>query len=398
MKRETSQLLNALRSVCGEAEQKKPVMLHEPTLNDSTTREYVNDCLESGWVSSAGEWVKRFEKRICLITNSPNAVAVTNGTVGLRLGLHVLGVRRDDEVITSPLSFVATANAISHLGAIPHFVDIEKTSLSICPEALEKRLEEIAIRVDNHTVNKKTNRKITAIMPVHIFGRVGNIERIVEIANKWNIRVLEDAAEALGSWKKEKHCGLIGDAGVISFNGNKIVTTGGGGVLISKDESLIERARYISTTAKKAHPWEYEHTEIGWNDRMPNINAALGCAQLDKLNEILAKKRRLHEKYMNEINNFENIELLTDDLEVKSNHWLNAIRLREDNDEDAEKIRSEILEVCNANGYMLRPCWKPMHSFDMYKQCPKGVIKETEKQYKRVINLPSSPHLTKTNV
>ena len=398
MKRETSQLLNALRSVCGEAEQKKPVMLHEPTLNDSTTREYVNDCLESGWVSSAGEWVKRFEKRICLITNSPNAVAVTNGTVGLRLGLHVLGVRRDDEVITSPLSFVATANAISHLGAIPHFVDIEKTSLSICPEALEKRLEEIAIRVDNHTVNKKTNRKITAIMPVHIFGRVGNIERIVEIANKWNIRVLEDAAEALGSWKKEKHCGLIGDAGVISFNGNKIVTTGGGGVLISKDESLIERARYISTTAKKAHPWEYEHTEIGWNDRMPNINAALGCAQLDKLNEILAKKRRLHEKYMNEINNFENIELLTDDLEVKSNNWLNAIRLREDNDEDAEKIRNEILEVCNANGYMLRPCWKPMHSFDMYKQCPKGVIKETEKQYKRVINLPSSPHLTKTNV
>ena len=398
MKRETSQLLNALRSVCGEAEQKKPVMLHEPTLNDSTTREYVNDCLESGWVSSAGEWVKRFEKRICLITNSPNAVAVTNGTVGLRLGLHVLGVRRDDEVITSPLSFVATANAISHLGAIPHFVDIEKTSLSICPEALEKRLEEIAIRVDNHTVNKKTNRKITAIMPVHIFGRVGNIERIVEIANKWNIRVLEDAAEALGSWKKEKHCGLIGDAGVISFNGNKIVTTGGGGVLISKDESLIERARYISTTAKKAHPWEYEHTEIGWNDRMPNINAALGCAQLDKLNEILAKKRRLHEKYMNEINNFENIELLTDDLEVKSNNWLNAIRLREDNDEDAEKIRSDILEVCNANGYMLRPCWKPMHSFDMYKQCPRGVIKETEKQYKRVINLPSSPHLTKTNV
>lgn len=398
MKRETSQLLHALRSVCGEAEQKKPVMLHEPTLNDSTTREYVNDCLESGWVSSAGEWVKRFEKRICLITNSPNAVAVTNGTVGLRLGLHVLGVRRDDEVITSPLSFVATANAISHLGAIPHFVDIEKTSLSICPKALEKRLEEIAIRVDNHTVNKKTNRKITAIMPVHIFGRVGNIERIVEIAHKWNIRVLEDAAEALGSWKKEKHCGLIGDAGVISFNGNKIVTTGGGGVLISKDESLIERARYISTTAKKAHPWEYEHTEIGWNDRMPNINAALGCAQLDKLNEILARKRRLHEKYMNEINNFENIELLTDGLEVKSNHWLNAIRLREDNDEDAEKIRSEILEVCNANGYMLRPCWKPMHSFDMYKQCPKGEIKETEKQYKRVINLPSSPHLTKTNV
>ena len=235
-------------------------------------------------------------------------------------------------------------------------------------------------------------------MPVHIFGRVGKIERIVEIAHKWNIRVLEDAAEALGSWKKEKHCGLIGDAGVISFNGNKIVTTGGGGVLISKDESLIERARYIATTAKKAHPWEYEHTEIGWNDRMPNINAALGCAQLDKLNEILAKKRRLHEKYMKEIINFENIELLTDDLDVKSNHWLNAIRFREDNDEDAEEIRSEILEVCNANGYMLRPCWKPMHSFDMYKQCPKGVIKETEKQYKRVINLPSSPHLTKTNV
>lgn len=398
MNRETSQLIHVLKTICGEAEPKKPIMLHEPKLNDSTTREYVNDCLQSGWVSSAGEWVKRFEERICLITNSPSAVAVTNGTVGLRLGLHVLGVDQGDEVITSPLSFVATANAISHLGAIPHFVDIESNSLSMCPDALEERLEEIAVRVDNYTVNKKTNRKISAILPVHIFGRVGNIERIVQIAHKWNIRVLEDAAEALGSWKNDKHCGLIGDAGVISFNGNKIVTTGGGGILISKDTSLMERARYISTTAKKAHPWEYEHTEVGWNDRMPNINAALGCAQLDKLSEILRKKRKLHDKYMNEIKNITNIELLTDDSEVKSNHWLNAIRLKDENDKDAEKKRNELLEVCNANGYMIRPCWKPMHSFDMYRQCPRGEVKQTERQYKRVINLPSSPHLQKTNV
>ena len=324
--------------------------------------------------------------------------SITNGTVGLRLGLHVLGVNRGDEVITTPLSFVATANAISHLGAIPHFIDIEKDSLSMCPKALEERLEEIAVKLENYTVNKKTNRKISAILPVHIFGRAGKIEQIVEVAQRWNIRVLEDAAEALGSWRKDKHCGLIGDAGVISFNGNKIVTTGGGGVLISKNESLIERARYVSTTAKKIHPWEYEHTEIGWNDRMPNINAALGCAQLDKLEEILENKRSLHERYRKMIYEFENIELLTDSLKTNSNHWLNAIRLRDEEDANAENKKNEILEICNAKGYMLRPCWKPMHSFNMYKQCPKGKIEETERQYKRIINLPSSPHLAKTNV
>ena len=398
MNRETSDLLHVLRTVCGEAGRKNPIALHEPKLNDSITKEYVNDCLESGWVSSAGEWVKRFEKKICQITNARNAVAVTNGTVGLRLGLHVLGVNRGDEVITTPLSFVATANAISHLGAIPHFIDIEKDSLSMCPKALEERLEEIAVKLEDYTVNKKTNRKISAILPVHIFGRAGKIEQIVEVAQRWNIRVLEDAAEALGSWRKDKHCGLIGDAGVISFNGNKIVTTGGGGVLISKNESLIERARYVSTTAKKIHPWEYEHTEIGWNDRMPNINAALGCAQLDKLEEILENKRSLHERYRKMICEFENIELLTDSLKTNSNHWLNAIRLRDEEDANAENKKNEILEICNAKGYMLRPCWKPMHSFNMYKQCPKGKIEETERQYKRIINLPSSPHLAKTNV
>ena len=339
MNRESCQLLLVLKAVCGEASKEQPVMLHEPRLNDAITKEYVNDCLESGWVSTAGEWVRRFEQKICKITNAQNAVAVTNGTVGLRLGLHVLGVDRDTEVITTPLSFVATANAISHLGAVPHFVDIESNSLSMCPEALEERLEEIAVRRDDYTVNKKTNRKISAILPVHVFGRAGKIEKIVEIAEKWNIRVLEDAAEALGSWKNGKHCGLMGDAGVLSFNGNKIVTTGGGGVLISKDESLLERARYISTTAKKAHPWEYEHTEIGWNDRMPNINAALGYAQLENLNNILTQKRILHEKYIKEIYIANDIELLTDDYGTNSNPWLNAIRIKDTDERVAERKR-----------------------------------------------------------
>ena len=398
MNRESCQLLLVLKAVCGEASKEQPVMLHEPRLNDAITKEYVNDCLESGWVSTAGEWVRRFEQKICKITNAQNAVAVTNGTVGLRLGLHVLGVDRDTEVITTPLSFVATANAISHLGAVPHFVDIESSSLSMCPEALEERLEEIAVRRDDYTVNKKTNRKISAILPVHVFGRAGKIEKIVEIAKKWNIRVLEDAAEALGSWKNGKHCGLMGDAGVLSFNGNKIVTTGGGGVLISKDESLLERARYISTTAKKAHPWEYEHTEIGWNDRMPNINAALGYAQLENLNNILTQKRILHEKYIKEIYIANDIELLTDDYGTNSNHWLNAIRIKDTDERVAERKKNEWLEICNTNGYMIRPCWKPMHSFNMYRHCPRGEVRETERQYKRVINLPSSPHLSKAYV
>ena len=398
MNRESCQLLLVLKAVCGEASKEQPVMLHEPRLNDAITKEYVNDCLESGWVSTAGEWVRRFEQKICKITNAQNAVAVTNGTVGLRLGLHVLGVDRDTEVITTPLSFVATANAISHLGAVPHFVDIESNSLSMCPEALEERLEEIAVRRDDYTVNKKTNRKISAILPVHVFGRAGKIEKIVEIAKKWNIRVLEDAAEALGSWKNGKHCGLMGDAGVLSFNGNKIVTTGGGGVLISKDESLLERARYISTTAKKAHPWEYEHTEIGWNDRMPNINAALGYAQLENLNNILTQKRILHEKYIKEIYIANDIELLTDDYGTNSNHWLNAIRIKDTDERVAERKKNEWLEICNTNGYMIRPCWKPMHSFNMYRHCPRGEVRETERQYKRVINLPSSPHLSKAYV
>ena len=259
-----------------------PIPLHEPDFRNTQSWDYVKDCLDSGWVSSAGSWVSRFENDLCNITGSSHAVVVSNGTNALRVALHLVGVGAGDEVILPPLSFVATANAISHLGAVPHFVDVEQDSLGLCPVALAHRLDLITEQRSGFLFNK-TGRRIAAVLPVHVFGHPAQVDRLRDVAGAWGLPLVEDAAEALGSWRGNNHCGLFGSVGTLSFNGNKIITTGGGGALLTHDTALAKRAKHLSTTAKKSHPWSFDHDAVGWNDRLPNLNAALGVAQLDVL-------------------------------------------------------------------------------------------------------------------
>ena len=301
MSKLSSKILDCIQKVVHQKDSSEKVDLHEPYFEDTNAWQYVKECIDTGWVSSTGEWVNKFENKVCLFTGASCAVAVNNGTVGLRLALYALGVRFGDEVLIPPFSFVATANAVSHLGAIPHFIDIEEESLGLSPFALDQRLKEVAFKKNGEVFNKETGRRIAALIPVHVFGNPANLKELSIIAKKWNIPIVEDAAEALGSWyhlpHKKIHCGLIGDIGVISFNGNKIITTGGGGVLITNDKKLADRLRHLSTTARISHPWEFDHDEIGWNDRLPNLNAALGYAQLEVLDNRLLKKKQLFELY-----------------------------------------------------------------------------------------------------
>ena len=276
-------ILKALRQVCGSDEPGQPIALHEPDFSGTQAWAYVRDCLDSGWVSTAGQWVSRFEQELCSRTGAAHAVAVTNGTVALRLALHLVGVSADDEVLLPPLSFVATANAVAHLGAVPHFVDVEAGSLGMDPTALSARLEAVAERREGGVFNRSTGRRLAVVLPVHVFGHPARIQELRAVAEAWGLPLVEDAAEALGSWLDGTHCGLFGAVGTLSFNGNKLITTGGGGALLTQSAELAQRARHLSTTAKLPHPWAFEHDAVGWNDRLPNLNAALGVAQLKDL-------------------------------------------------------------------------------------------------------------------
>ena len=252
------------------------------------------DCIDSGWVSSSGKWVTQFEELIASYTGSKYVIVVSNGTNALRLS-YMVGVRANHEVLMPPLSFVATANAVRHLGASPHFIDVEPTSLGMCPMALEKRLNNIAVKKNNHVINKFTGKKISAVVPVHVFGLPAKIIEIKRVCSEWGLPLVEDAAEALGSSvltnKCKIHCGCFGDFGTLSFNGNKIITTGGGGAILTNNYESFKLAKHISTTAKLDHPWEFFHDQIGWNDRLPNLNAALGVSQIEKLEEKLKLKQ-----------------------------------------------------------------------------------------------------------
>ena len=390
-------IFSQINKVTGPYSKDKPIALHEPDFKDTKASEYIADCLNNGWVSSAGSWVTQFENLICKYTNAKYAVAITNGTDALRLALYVMGVRSGDEVIMSPISFIATANAVSHLGAKPYFVDIERNSLGISPTALQKELNLIGIKRGQTVFNKKSGRRISAILPVHVFGHPSELFKIKATAEEWNLPIVEDAAEALGSWKvhKEKkiHCGLIGDIGIISFNGNKVLTTGGGGVIITDNKEKALKAKHLSTTAKIDHPWEYDHDQVGWNDRLPNINAALGVAQLEKLEFIISKKRKLANMYKELFKNFEDIKILDEPNNSISNFWLNTLRF---NFYDIEKVkitRNNLLEQSHKLGLMLRPTWKPLHLLKPYLSSPRGILNISEEEHLRLINLPSSPKL-----
>ena len=250
----------------------QPISLHEPNFGGTQAWSYLHDCLESGWVSTAGQWINRFEQELCAYTGAAHVVAVTNGTVALRLALHLVGVKPGDEVLLPPLSFVATANAVAHLGAVPHFVDVETACLGMDPKALQKRLEAIAEKRNGVLLNRITGRRLAAVLPVHVFGHPALIEELSAISKAWGLALVEDAAESLASWKMVPIAACLA-AWAPSFNGNKLITTGGGGALLTNSDELAQRARHLSTTAKLSHPWEFEHDAAGWNDRLPNLNA-----------------------------------------------------------------------------------------------------------------------------
>jgi len=391
-------ILKALQQVGGSrtGTTGQPVALHEPDFSGTQAWAYLRDCLDSGWVSTAGQWVTRFEQELCARTGAEHVVAVTNGTVALRLALQIVGVSADDEVLLPPLSFVATANAVAHLGAIPHFVDVEAGSLGMDPLALAAHLEAIAERRKGSVFNRSTGRRLAAVLPVHVFGHPSRIQEVRSVADAWGLPLVEDAAEALGSWSDGNHCGLFGAVGTLSFNGNKLITTGGGGALLTHSAELANRARHLSTTAKLPHPWAFEHDAVGWNDRLPNLNAALGVAQLEDLDRRLNAKCQLAARYAAAFANLPGVELVTEPEGCRSNHWLVTLRFLAEDPALAEAERLQVLEAAHAQGLLLRPVWHLLHQLPMYAQAPRSELTVAEDQACRLLNLPSSPQLVES--
>jgi perosamine synthetase len=389
----TAEILKAIQQVVGRGSPDQPIALHEPDFQGTEAWSYVKDCLDTGWVSTAGQWVRRFEQELTCCTGAAHAVAVTNGTVALRLALHLVGVGPGDEVLLPPLSFVATANAVAHLGAVPHFVDVEPTTLAMDPAALAKRMEVLAECRNGQLINRETGRRLAAVLPVHVFGLPADGVALRQVADAWELPLVEDAAEALGSWRGETHCGLFGAVGTLSFNGNKLITTGGGGALLTNDIELAQRARHLSTTAKLPHPWAFEHDAVGWNDRLPNINAALGVAQLEDLERRLQAKRKLAERYTAAFAELEGIELVPEPEGCRSNHWLVTLRFTASDPSEAERHRLQVLQAAHEAGLLLRPVWKSLHQLPMYAAAARGELRVAEDQAQRLVNLPSSPQL-----
>lgn len=361
---------------------KEFIPLHEPRFNGNE-KKYLNDCIDSTFVSSVGKYVDTFEKEFASKVGSRYAVATVNGTAALHISLILADVKMDDEVITQPLTFIATCNAISYIGAKPIFVDVDIDTMGLSPSSLVSFLEGNCELRDKKCVNKTTKNIVKACVPMHTFGHPCRIDEIKEICDKWNISLVEDAAESLGSYYKNRHTGTFGKLGAFSFNGNKIITSGGGGVIVTDDEAIAKRAKHITTTAKIPHPYEYVHDEVGYNYRLPNINAALLVAQLEQLDRFLVSKRELALKYK-EFFSKSDIAFVEEPKESKSNYWLQAILLNDKNQRD------EFLEFTNKNGVMTRPIWRLMNELEMFKDCQRDDLKNAKYLEQRVVNIPSS--------
>jgi aminotransferase in exopolysaccharide biosynthesis len=362
------------------------IPLHAPVFS-GRERQYVVDTIDSTFVSSVGAYVDRFELDIAAYTTSPRAVATMNGTAALHIALKLAGVEHGDLVITQPLTFVATCNAIAYCGAEPVFVDVERDTLGLSPKALEEWLQNHA-HVDDDGVcrTRAEGRAVRACIPMHTFGHPANLAGLVEVTGRWHLALVEDAAESLGSLYKGRHTGTFGLLGTLSFNGNKIITTGGGGMILA-DETLGARAKHITTTAKRPHPYEYFHDAVGYNYRLPNINAALGCAQLEQLETFVANKRELASRYAAYFSGSD-MQFVTEPAGCRSNYWLNAVIC------DSLEQRDALLKSTNDSGVMTRPIWALMNRLPGYARCLQGPLTNAEWLEARVVNLPSSvlPH------
>ena len=362
--------------------------LHTPEIAGNEWA-YVKECLDTEWISTAGSFVDRFEREIETITGAAHAIATINGTAALHAGLLALGAKPDDEVLVPALTFAGSANAIAHAGAHPHFIDIEMATLGLDPAKLEKRLAVIAERWNDICINRETGRPIRAVMAVHIFGHPCRIDKIIDVAAHWGLPVIEDTAESLGSFYQGRHTGTFGRLGALSFNGNKIVTAGGGGCVITDDAATADQLRHLTTTAKQPHRWEFIHDAVGYNYRLPNINAALGCAQLERLENFLARKAQIASAYRAAFASLDGVSIFEAPKHCRSNYWLNVILL----DEDKASMRDPLLAAFHDQGIEARPAWRPLHLLAPFADAPKSDLDCSEQIYRRLINLPSSPRL-----
>lgn len=359
------------------------VPLHAPVFAGNE-KKYLNECIDTTFVSSVGKFVDKLEDMVADYTNTTKAVVCVNGTNALHMALVLSGVEKNDEVLTQALTFIATCNAISYIGAHPVFIDVDKDTMGLSPEAVELWLKENTEIKNGECFNKKTGRRIKACIPMHTFGHPVHLDELIEVCNEYHLDMVEDAAESIGSLYKGKHTGTFGKVGVISFNGNKTITTGGGGMMLFQDEKLGKLAKYLTTQAKVPHQWEFVHDHIGYNYRMPNINAALGCAQMEQLDVFLKNKRETAEKYKSFFANYSDIEFFNEPENCQSNYWLNVVIL---NDKQAQQ---DFLTYTNEHGVTTRPVWELMNRLPMFKNCQTDGLQNTQWLADRVVNIPSS--------
>ncbi len=386
------ELLNNIVKSIGNfnSHKKSEVYLHEPNI-DKDDWSSVKKCLERNFVSTVGNYVNEFEDELRKYTKSKYVVAIVNGTSAIHVSLKVLGVRFNDEVLMPSLNFVASANAANYCGAIPHFVEVEKETMSVDPKKLKEYLKKLILFRKGHAYNKKTKRRISCFILLHLFGHPSKTDSIKKILSEFNIPMIEDAAEALGSFYKKKHLGTFGTIGVLSFNGNKIITTGSGGAILTNNKSIAKKLKFLTTTAKIPHKWRYEYSDIGFNYRLAGINAALGCSQLKKLKNYVKLKRKLFYIYLKNFVGSKNFEIFKEPKFSKSNYWLQTLLLKK----SSLKNRDRLIKIMNKKGFSVRPVWKPLHKLKHLKSCPKMNLNITEDLEGRIINLPSSAYLAK---
>lgn len=382
----STEIIAATRAALGDSH--RLVALHEPHFFGKEWI-YLKECLDTGWVSSAGKFVDRFEEDLAAYTGVRRAVAVVNGTAALHICLKLVGVEPADEVLVPSLTFVATANAVTYCGAIPHFVDCEERTLGLDPYLLGQYLEDIADVGATGCINRLTGRRIKAVVPMHAFGHPVDLDPLVEICRRFRLELVEDAAESLGSFYKGEHTGKKGMVSALSFNGNKVLTTGGGGAILTNDTELATYAKHLTTTAKLPHRWEFNHDMVGYNYRLPNLNAALGCAQLEQLPGFIASKRALARRYAAAFSSVPGVRFFIEPEFARSNYWLNVLLL----DDEYAGERDAILAATNDAGIMTRPAWTPMHRLPMFASSPRMALSVTESLSARLINIPSSAFL-----
>ncbi|HWB39742.1 MAG TPA: LegC family aminotransferase [Gemmatimonadales bacterium] len=375
-------VIQAVRAAAAEPEAPQP--LHDPVFAGNEVA-YLRECVETGWVSSAGKFVERFEQDLAAFTGSARAVAVANGTVALHVCLRLAGVKPDDEVLAPTLTFVGTINPIAYAGAIPHFVDCETATLGVDPDRLTEYLSATLTAGADGPRNRATGRRVPALVVMHTYGHPARLDALAAVCQRFGLVLIEDAAESLGSYYRGRHTGNIGRVSALSFNGNKTVTTGGGGAILTNDEALGALAKHLTTTAKQPHRWSFNHDMVGYNYRMPNINAALGCAQLEQLPGFLEAKRALAARYMETFRDIPGVRIFAEPEHSRSNYWLNVLLL----DPEVEAHRDTVLDATNSAGVTTRPAWTLMHRLPMYASAPRMDLGTAEAIERRLINLPS---------